>query len=61
MSNAGESSNLELPAFTDCEERSLKVLDKEIEKLNERYHSLIEQTKKERDKKIKETGGYQKY
>ena len=56
-----EVDDLELPAFTDCEIRSLKVLDIEIDKLNNHYTGLIEQSKKERDKKIQDCGGLRKY
>ena len=59
MSN--EFDNLDLPAFTDCEIRSLKVLDAEICRINNHYNSLIEQSKKERDRKIQDCGGLRKY
>ena len=39
----------DLPVRTECKERSLKVLDNEIEKI------------KERDKKVYDLGGYKKY
>ena len=43
---ANEFDNLDLPAFTDCEIRSLKVLDAEIDRINNHYNNLIEQSKK---------------
>ena len=46
---ANEFDNLDLPAFTDCEIRSLKVLDAEIDRINNHYNNLIEQSKKERE------------
>ena len=52
---------LDLPAFTDCEIRSLKVLDTEIDRINNHYNNLIEQSKKERDKKFQDCGGFRKY
>ena len=58
---ANESDNLELPACTDCEIRSLKVLDTEIDRINHHYKNLIEQSKKERDRKIQDCGGLRKY
>ena len=58
---AKEIDDSELPAFTDCEIRSLKVLDKEIDKINNHYSGLIEQSKKERDRKIQDCGGIRKY
>ena len=56
-----EFDNLDLPAFTDCEIRSLKVLDPEIDRINNHYNNLIEQSKKERDRKIQDCGGLRKY
>ena len=56
-----ESDNLYLPAFTDCETRSLKVLEAEIDRINNHYKNLIEQSKKERDRKIQDCGGLRKY
>ena len=58
---ANEFDNLDLPAFTDCEIRSLKVLDAEIDRINNHYNNLIEQSKKERDRKIQDCGGLRKY
>ena len=59
---ANESDNLDLPAFTDCEIRSLKVLDADrIDRINNHYNNLIEQSKKERDRKIQDCGGLRKY
>ena len=58
---ANESDNLDLPAFTDCETRSLTVLDAEIDRINNHYNNLIEQSKKERDRKIQDCGGLRKY
>ena len=40
---ANEFDNLVLLAFTDCEIRSLKVLDAEIDRINNHYNNLIEQ------------------
>ena len=57
---ANESDNLDLPAFTDCETRSLKVLEAEIDRINN-HNNLIEQSKKERDRKIQDCGGLRKY
>ena len=51
---ANESNNLDLPAFTDCEIGSLKVLDTEIDRINNHYNNLIEQSTKERDRKIQD-------
>ena len=34
---ANEFDKLDLPAFTDCEIRSLKVLDAEIDRINNHY------------------------
>ena len=51
----------DLPALTECEERSLKVFDNEIEKINDKYQGLIDTAKKEKDKKIHDLGGYKKY
>ena len=50
---ANEFDKLNLPAFTDCEIWSLKVLDAEIDRINNHYNNLIEQSKKERDRKFK--------
>ena len=61
MSELGESSELDFPAFTDCEERSLKVIDIEADRAKKHFEGLVEQTKKERDKKVQECGGYNKY
>ena len=59
---ADESDNLDLPAFTDCEIRSLKVLDADrIDRINNHYNNLIEQSKKERDRKIQDCGDLRKY
>ena len=58
---ANEFDNLDLPAFTDCEIRSLKVLDAEIDRINNHNNNLIEQSKKERDRKIQDCGGLRKY
>ena len=58
---ANEFDNLDLLAFTDCEIRSLKVLDAEIDRINTHYNNLIEQSKKERDRKIQDCGGLRKY
>ena len=58
---ANESDNLDLPTFTDCEIRSLKILDAEIDRINNHYNNLIEQSKKERDRKIQDCGGLRKY
>ena len=49
---ANEFDNLDLPAFTDCEIRSLRVLDDEINRINNHYNNLIEQSKKERDRNV---------
>ena len=49
-----------LPILNECEIRSFKVLDTEIKRIKNHFWSLIEQTKKERDKKIQESGGYNK-
>ena len=38
-----------------------KVLDAEIDRINNHYNSLIEQSKKERDRKIQDCGGLRKY
>ena len=61
MPMANEFDDLDLPVFTECESRSLKVLDSEIERINNHYKNLIEQAKKERDKKIQDCGGIKKY
>ena len=58
---ANEFDNLDLPAFTDCEIRSLKVLDAEIDRINNHYNNLIEESKKETDRKIQDCGGLRKY
>ena len=58
---ANESDNLDLPAFTDCETRGLKVLEAEIDRINNHYNNLIEQSKKQRDRKIQDSGGFRKY
>ena len=58
---ANEFDNLDLPAFTDCEIRSLKILDTEIDRINNHYKNLIEQSKKERDRKIQDCGGLREY
>ena len=39
----------------------LKVLDGEIDRINNHYKNLIEQAKKERDKKIQDCRGIKKY
>ena len=58
---ANEFDDLDLPVFTECESRSLKVIDSEIERINNHYKNLIEQAKKERDKKIQDCGSIKKY
>ena len=57
---ANEFDDLDLPVFTECESRSFRVLDGEIEKINN-HKNLIKQAKKERNKKIQDCGGIKKY
>ena len=61
MPMAKEFDDLDLPVFIECESRSLRVLDGEIEKINNHYKNLIEQAKKERDQNIQDCGGIKKY
>ena len=58
---ANKFDDLDLPVFTECEVRSLKVLDTEIDRIKTHYNNFIEQAKKERDKKIQDYGGIRKY
>ena len=61
MPMANKFDDLDLPVFTEYESRSLRVLDGEIEKIRSHYKNLIEQAKKETDKKIPDCGGIKKY
>ena len=61
MPVTSDFDDLDLPVFTECEVRSLKVLDIEIDRIKNHDNNLIEKAKKERDKKIQDCGGIRKY